>query len=435
MNKKLLLFFIIILMMVCATACNISQQPAPKPTRIEPSRRPTRDIFVDKSTTKPTLSPTASPEIIKPEITTDSNYPPIVYTKDDNIYAYYPELGHFVQVTDRRAEAENSNFVGYGNSHVSPDGRFVAFDKQHTGTVIISSLETGQEWSLSVDDPLDRYSKTVIGWDKNNLLYLARKIVREADQDASSEESFVKVIYRYDLRDDTLSYYTELPVVETVDGLWTTVKGLSESGRYIAYTVRKTYEVGSNQILLDAETGQIQEVSNHGLFQISNKEDRIAFASMARFEENRNIYVAVRDIDASDAVWYIDNFDLENTIWGNPYWSYDDRYLLISQSNYDDVYSEFDDPSSWSTKWCTEMLIIDTQNPGKAAVYLTTSFSEDAFWSFGGWSPSDHRLVLIQQIMPMTGLQDLEAKLWLFDFSENTVLLIDQGTFIVDADW
>jgi len=43
--------------------------------------------------------------------------------------------------------------------------------------------------------------------------------------------------------------------------------------------------------------------------------------------------------------------------------------------------------------------------------------------------------VLIQQIMPMTGLQDLEAKLWLFDFSENTVLLIDQGTFIVDADW
>ncbi len=121
---------------------------------------------------------------------------------------------------------------------------------------------------------------------------------------------------------------------------------------------------------------------------------------------------------------------------GNPYWSYDDRYLILSQNAIPDLsvrdYSEF---YWWGGLVNTDLVLVDLSGSVATSVNLTGNYPGAKDWAFGAWSPVDYRMVIINRPGRSDFSDSFDDELWLYDFTTDRLILIDQGVDIESADW
>ena len=160
----------------------------------------------------------------------------------------------------------------------------------------------------------------------------------------------------------------------------------------------------------------------------------MVYFSADKFRQDQNVYPVVWDIYDEGATG-LDIFDERGTVWGNPYWSYDDRYLILSQNAIPDLsvrdYSEF----YWWGLVNTDLVLVDLSGSVATSVNLTGNYPGAKDWAFGAWSPVDYRMVIINRPGRSDFSGTFDDELWLYDFTTDRLILIDQGVDIESADW
>jgi hypothetical protein len=171
-----------------------------------------------------------------------------------------------------------------------------------------------------------------------------------------------------------------------------------------------------------------------GTNSLSHNEQYLAYPHGYKFDEMMNIYVMVKEING-DGFWKLENFEGTRTLWGNPHWSFDDRYLLISQNSITDPSINDYTPDIWWNLSNTELVLIDFQNPSFTPVYITGPMAADSDWQFIKWSPTDYRMLIIQLPSVDDYSGTIMHTLWVYDPVTKEMISIDSGESIAGADW
>lgn len=366
---------------------------------------------------------------------TASVLPPIVYSKEGNIYAYFLDSENILSITKDGGKYMGDIYVRYANPRVSLDGRFVAYERFDSQSVYIYSFETGQRWSMDIDLPNDYSSDHIMGWDRNNRLYISRVIGVCNSMVDPPQGPYQSNVLRFDMNQEKLSYLTSLKAVGTDSTSYSRGYDVSPSGRFLSFwlagcNMGDVLKAG----VYDTETEDLFTFGAEGRKSISNAEDQMVYFSADKFRQDQNVYPVVWDIYDEGATG-LDIFDERGTVWGNPYWSYDDRYLILSQNAIPDLsvrdYSEF----YWWGLVNTDLVLVDLSGSVATSVNLTGNYPGAKDWAFGAWSPVDYRMVIINRPGRSDFSDSFDDELWLYDFTTDRLTLIDQGVDIESADW
>ena len=362
-------------------------------------------------------------------------YPPVVYSKDGNIYAYFIESDNIIAVTKDGGEYVGEDIPRYINPRVSPNGLFVAYQRIDKEMVLVYSFETGRIWSLNIDEPGETYSDSIIGWDQQNVLYINRIIGRcEYMEDGMStpESSYVM---RFVINEEDLQYVTDLPVMDSSADSHSIGVDISPSGRFLTYRATYCQPVWpQKEYVYDLQTGAIHDYGMAGYTSLSNQEDRLAYPSQERFKESNNIYVVISALEGNTGA-FLNGMDDTSTVWSAPNWSFDDRYLVMSQNAINIPHMNEYDAGIWWELGSGGIVMVDTQNPEEPYLGLTEIDSEGDNWTFGAWSPRDYRMVLLWRGEIDEETNEYASILWMFEPFTNTAFIIDQGLHIEGVDW
>lgn len=368
-------------------------------------------------------------------INAETDLPPIVYAKDANIYAYFTETGKKWQVTTDGSDGENDVYWRYQNPHVSPDGRFVAYEFFEDQSVFVFSFETSQLWPVKKETQENYSADTIIGWDSNNRLYISRVIGVCSSMPGTPQEPYQSLVFRFDVSQKSLTKVTNLPVSGNDPQLFSRGYAVSPSGRFFSfYTGGCNYGGNQKTSIFDLEKDETITFGVEGVKRLSNAEDRLVYFSADKFAQDKNVYAVVWDLYA-DGAQGLDIFEERGAIWNNPHWSYDDSYLILSQNMIPDTtvtdYSEL----YWWELYETELVLVDSLDGKPSAINLTEGLANQSDWFFGAWSPSDYRMVLINRPGRSHFDDAYLDELWLYDLRTDRLLLIDTGRNIESADW
>lgn len=384
----------------------------------------------EEAITPVSLTRTASKPAQEPQ-TTQASLPMIVYAKDENIWAYLPDTQSKLRLTQDGGTRNPTEWLKYQNPKLSPDGRYVAYDETYGGSVQIYDIQTGEIWFMKdYDVQYDAYDH-LMGWDQQGRLYFSRRYGA-----CGSADDKTATALRFDINRETIEYLDELPVSDTHGGgAFGEGFNVSLSGRYFSY-----YETYCNPafpgigVLYDSQTKMYMNQGVSGTNSLSHNEQYLAYPHGYKFDEMMNIYVMVKEING-DGFWKLENFEGTRTLWGNPHWSFDDRYLLISQNSITDPSINDYTPDIWWNLSNTELVLIDFQNPSFTPVYITGPMAADSDWQFIKWSPTDYRMLIIQLPSVDDYSGTIMHTLWVYDPVTKEMISIDSGESIAGADW
>lgn len=362
-------------------------------------------------------------------------YPPVVYSKDGNIYAYFIESDNIIAVTEGGGEWEGEELPRYFHPRVSPNGLYVAYQRIDKGQVLVYSFETGKIWSLDINEPEESYSDKIVGWDKHNILYINR-VIGECrymeGEDGTPEHSYVM---RFVINEEDLQYVTDLPVMDSSADSHSIGVDISPSGRFLTYRATYCQPVWpQKEYVYDLQTGAIHDYGMAGYTSLSNQEDRLAYPSKELFEQTNNIYVVISALEGNTGA-FLNGMDDTSTVWSAPDWSFDDRYLVMEQRPINIPHMNEYDAGIWWELGSTGILMVDTQDIEEPYLTLTDLDSENGDWAFGAWSPQDYRMVLLWRGEIDEETNEYASILWMFEPFTNTAFIIDQGLHIEGVDW
>lgn len=362
-------------------------------------------------------------------------YPPVVYSKDGNIYAYFIESGNIIAVTEGGGEWEGEELPRYFHPRVSPNGLYVAYQRIDKGQVLVYSFETGRIWSLDINEPEESYSDKIVGWDKHNILYINR-VIGECrymeGEDGTPEHSYVM---RFVINEEDLQYVTDLPVMDSSADSHSIGVDISPSGRFLTYRATYCQPVWpQKEYVYDLQTGAIHDYGMAGYTSLSNQEDRLAYPSKELFEQTNNIYVVISALEGNTGA-FLNGMDDTSTVWSAPDWSFDDRYLVMEQRPINIPHMKKYDAGIWWELGSGGIVMVDTQDIEEPYLTLTDLDSENGDWAFGAWSPQDYRMVLLWRGEIDEETNEYASILWMFEPFTNTAFIIDQGLHIEGVDW
>ena len=122
-------------------------------------------------------------------------------------------------------------------------------------------------------------------------------------------------------------------------------------------------------------------------------------------------------------------------MWGNPHWSFDDRYLLISQNSITDPSINDYTPDIWWSLSNTDLVLIDFQDPSFAPVYITPWTGEVSNWQVVKWSSGDYRMLIVQRPSVDDYSGTNMQTLWVYNPLTGEMISIDTSESIDGADW
>lgn len=372
----------------------------------------------------------AQTEVTQPAGDTEIYSSIIVYAKDENIWAYVPEEEVSYQLTSDGGTRNSTVWLAYQNPKISPDRRFIAFEEFYNTTVQIYAMETGEIWSMQDYEPVSDSFDHLMGWDQQGRLYFSRQF-----GSCGSGNDITVTVLRFDFHKEQLETLDELPVSDIEGGAFAKGFDVSPSGRYFSY-----YETYCNPafpgvgVLYDSQTEMYMNQGISGANSLSHNEQYLAYPHGYKFEELKNVYVVIKDIQ-NDDLWTLDNFEEIYTFWGNPHWSFDDRYLVISENSLADPDIDEYTPDIWWNLGNSNLVMIDFEDPSLSPTYLTIAMPETSDWTFEKWSPTDYRMLIVQG-PSMDGDSDTDLEtLWIFDPITRGMIYIDSGYSIDGADW
>jgi hypothetical protein len=362
-------------------------------------------------------------------------YPPVVYSKDGNIYAYFIESDNIIAVTEGGGEWEGEELPRYFHPRVSPNGLYVAYQRIDKGQVLVYSFETCRIWSLDINEPEESYSDKIVGWDKHNILYINR-VIGECrymeGEDGTPEHSYVM---RFVINEEDLQYVTDLPVMDSSADSHSIGVDISPSGRFLTYRATYCQPVWpQKEYVYDLQTGAIHDYGMAGYTSLSNQEDRLAYPSKELFEQTNNIYVVISALEGNTGA-FLNGMDDTSTVWSAPDWSFDDRYLVMEQRPINIPHMKKYDAGIWWELGSGGIVMVDTQDIEEPYLTLTDLDSENGDWAFGAWSPQDYRMVLLWRGEIDEETNEYASILWMFEPFTNTAFIIDQGLHIEGVDW
>ena len=249
---------------------------------------------------------------------------------------------------------------------------------------------------------------------------------------STPESSYVM---RFAINEEALHFVADLPVMDSSGDGHSIGVDISPSGRFLTYRATYCQPVWpQKEYVYDFQTGNVHDYGMAGYTSLSNQEDRLAFPSQERFKESNNIYIQIAELGSTTAT-YLDGIGHTSTIWSDPNWSFDDRYLVMSQNAINIPHMNEYDAGIWWELGSTGILMVDTQNPEEPYLGLTEIDSEGDNWTFGAWSPRDYRMVLLWQGLVDEETSEYAFNLWMFDPFTNSAFIIDQGLYIQGVDW
>lgn len=361
--------------------------------------------------------------------------PPVVYAKDFNIWAYYVDTDVKQQLTFDGSNDNKVDSFRYVEPKVSPDGRFVAYEEISTIDVYVYSLETGETWKMLQGTLREDIFDNVMGWDKNNHLYISRQYGSCGMMEDTVLEPEAIEILTYDPAEESLRHTGYLPMSQTDSGNAPRGFDVSSSGRYVSFwkfTCNPSWPVKAAIYDLENET-TIEHDWSLGAISLSHDETMMASPNDLLFNQSKNIYVNIADFQGSGA-FNLDHLEGERTVWSNPHWSFDDNYLVLRQNAITNPEIMEYNPMVWWSLGNTGWVMVNTFGE-RTAKYVTDRNPADADWEFASWSPLDYRMVLIQRAPSDNPMAQDSDTLWLIEPFTNTAYIIDQGEFIQGADW
>lgn len=367
---------------------------------------------------------TQEPE--KPQAT----IPIIVYSKDNDIWVYSPETKGSTRLTYEGGNKNASEWSSFRNPKLSPDKSYVAYEEFYYNEVYVHHIKSDKRWYMRDYLPETETFDHLMGWDQQGRLYFSRK----HGSCGSSGNPTVDVL-RFDVNKERIERLDALPVSGNTDGAFAQGFDVSPSGRYFSY-----YETQCNPafpgvaMLYDSQTGQFLNQVVSGSNSLSHNENYLAYPHGYKFEELMNVYVIVKDIH-SDDFWELDNFEQTRTLWDNPHWSFDDRYLVISQNSITNPVINDYTPDIWWNLSKTALAMIDMQDPTFKPVYLTEVTPTEDDWEFVKWSPTDYRILIIQRQLHIGDSGNNIEWLWVFNPFTREAVDIAKGDSVQGADW
>ena len=365
--------------------------------------------------------------------------PPIVYVKSYNIWAYYTETGERKQVTLDGGEKHGNITTSYDGPKVSPDGRFVAFQEYNSRFVYVYSFETAELWTsepyMQEDDVRDR----VLGWGSNNQLYISRHFGNCDFFQNEPVKRHVVEIYIFDFIQGQLNYAAILPNEDTHDYAYPQAVDMSKNGRYINYVPSGCSRGGPfYHLVYDTHTGKTLEMSSWWSMQVSNGEDRIAYADGTWFESSTTIWIAEQELP--DGLPYLLNTLADSElVWTYPYWSFDDKYIVMSKYYFIEAVESIIGltPSDLSFVIGNASLeMVESGDYSAISKPLTADNPKDENWIFGAWSPVDYRIVVVRTPSYDAGASHYQPyELWLMNPITGEHYIIDEADYIFEPDW
>lgn len=365
--------------------------------------------------------------------------PPIVYVKDHNVWAYYSETGAQKQVTLDGGERHGNITTNYANPKVSPDGRFVAYEKFDSRFIFVYGFETAELWTTEEFLLEADVQDSVIGWDSSNQLYISR---HHGNCDFAQNQPLkrhVVEVFIFDIANAYLKYVDTLPNEDTHDYAYPQSIDVSNNGRYINY-VSSGCNRGGPFIyrVYDTQTQTTLEMHSWWPMQVSNAEDRIAYADGAWLEASNTIWITEQELPKGFPQSLNTLADSE-LVWTNPHWSFDDKYVVMSKYHFiggveSIIGLEAFDLSFFLGNASLEM--VESGDFSAISVPITTDNPQDENWIFGAWSPVDYRMVIVR--MPSydasASLQQ-PYELWLLNPITGEAYIIDKADTIFEPDW
>ena len=384
----------------------------------------------EEAITPVSLTRTASKPAQEPQ-TTQASLPMIVYAKDENIWAYLPDTQSKLRLTQDGGTRNPTEWLKYQNPKLSPDGRYVAYDETYGGSVQIYDIQTGNVWFMKDYDVQYDAFDHLMGWDRQGRLYFSRRYGA-----CGSADDKTATALRFDINRETIEYLDELPVSDTHgSGAYGEGFDVSSSGRYFSY-----YETYCNPafpgigVLYDSQTEMYMNQGVSGTNSLSHNEQYLAYPHGYKFDEMMNIYVMVKEINGN-GFWKLENFEGTRTLWGNPHWSFDDRYLVISQNSITDPSINDYTPDIWWSLSNTDLVLIDFQDPSFAPVYITPWTGEVSNWQVVKWSSGDYRMLIVQRPSVDDYSGTNMQTLWVYNPLTGEMISIDTSESIDGADW
>ena len=361
--------------------------------------------------------------------------PPVVYAKDFNIWAYFVDSGVKTQLTFDGDSEYSEGSVQYINPKVSSDGRFVAYEEMNNIDVFVYSFETGKVWKMLQGTLREDIFDQVLGWDKNGNLYLNRQYgACGMIEDKPLVPEAIEVL-RFVIAEEALEHVAYLPLSQNDEGSLARGFDLSPSGRYVSYW-KSACNPGwlEKAALYDLEKNiTIEHDWSVGIISLSHDETMLAAPNDLLFNQSKIITVNIANFQGSGA-FNLDHLEGKSMVWGNPHWSFDDKYLIISQNAITNPDLSEYSPMIWWSLGNTGLVMVNTFGE-RTAKHFTEHYPSDANWEFGSWSPVDYRTVLIQRAPNENPMAQDQEVLWMFEPFSGTAFVIDEGVFIQSADW
>ena len=360
--------------------------------------------------------------------------PPLVYTKDGNIWAYYLDEDRKIQVTQDGAPFGASG-ESYSDPRVSPNGRYVAF--VHGGfEFVLYNLENHSQSSIPMASSADILGDTLLGWSENNELYYTRMVGGCSFDPLKGPEAIQ--VYLYNPETDQSEYQFDLPKVNPASHAYSIGIRISPNGRKVlAYNAACSVGLGST-FIFDSETGSysppddiMQDFSVDGLYTAVSE-------YQPQLTQQVTYWINIFDSNGEE-INVVHMGDAAGELAIDPHFSSTGKYLaFIEAVSLESGWTQLDTMTRLAVTRPDQLYlyVLDDLYPGFSddLPYLFTPVgSHDSQWfRFGAFSPDDKHLAFFEG---QPGNWNDPVSLTVVDIGSQTLIAVDQVMRNDAVDW
>ncbi len=355
---------------------------------------------------------------------------PIVYIKNYNIWAYFPNNGKKEQLTFDGGD-NNKGGASYVNIRVSPSGKYLGFEQNNIRYGILEISTRRTEW-IPMNTKSDDYVEGLLGWDINDNFYyvLADKGCLPYEEMNPSGLKVWRVNAEKVSSPELIYTFPDGKGHSYSRGL-----SVSRSGRYITYDSVACSIGGPFEIhVVDTSTGKVFSSSieydyrQSGMVNISSTEKMIA--SLAYYKNKNASYpnkvtIEILNLESTGTIKQIQMpASITRWPWPDKAWSYDDRYFAFTESNNNGDLDQLD------VLYKNGIVEIGEDIDEPSIVYLAGDGISESFVS---WSPFDYRYLVLKR--DLASGWPIMTELWMYDLNSSKTYLIDTGVIGQEIDW
>lgn len=352
---------------------------------------------------------------------------PLAYTKEGNIWVYYPDTGEKQQITSDGSPLGSGGTVRYQDPKISTRGDWVAFMSRDI--FIVYQLESGQYKTIPIHSDPEMVGDTLLGWDEDNYLYYTRTVGPCDITKSPMQGPDATEVYRYDPRSEASTLVYSMPSSEEAGHAYWIGTDISSRGRYVSFS-SAACNIGGifTTYIVDTKTGK-QYHGSYGLSTVSHDEGMWAYNDNSFYLHRGFVHPMSRSFTSDDGD--LMHVAAASMAWDQPNWSYDDRYVSFNASSIKDTGGLPYDINMGGAAEYMGLTIYDRLADQPPITMGAGPYDGSAY--FQAWSPYNYDIAMVRY--PNGFNPKYPSELWIYPKGSDEGLLVDSGLGITEADW